>query len=429
MPDALAVEMKVLGVEKAAKDIEKISKEMQAVERVMRGSGGTFGYNKAELNEIKRRTVEKEQSEARIQRNAVQAQRQQAREAAQMQRQQDAVQKKQQQDQKRFQQLTQRDKPDYASIIGSTRIGFGQDGRMEIMPLISGLTRAFGPIAPIVTAAMAAMQAFDEAAKEAAQNMRNFRMAQYISGGTAGEVGAGKVLGRYLGYDEADAGKAFAQQSREFSNRISPGGDPNAQNFANQYGIHDTGLYGGTDKMKNFLDWTEKLRSMPDEQAQRAATATGTNELLPIRDLAPDVYNQLRQEAIRQGNLNDPDTLRREANRHAREVMDDLNNPLSRENLGRAWHEGWGGGGMGGSGYNIIGNNQNGADGQNHQQRQTTAAERTANATESLNQLARAGQYGGGERAGGAIPSAFTGSGWQIKQLTAQAHALGAFSL
>ena len=74
-----------------------------------------------------------------------------------------------------------------------------------------------------------------------------------------------------------------------------------------------------------------------------------------------------------------------------------------------------------GSGQNQSGNADN--------SRHTNAVESNTTALQSLNGILRQGNSGGGDRTNGAIPAAFIGAGWQIKQLEKQAHALGAFGL
>ena len=426
MPDALSVEFKLLGIAQAGRDLTQFAQEMR---RFNDGSSGGTGSGGALSQERQLAQMAKIRQDAQLrnENTLAQARKDRLKQEANEEKQRKAGQAK-------VEKMAGWDRPNASDrisrLVHSSRIGMDESGQLNLMPLVGSLSSAFGPLAPMVLAATAAMEKLDAASQQAAAAMRAFRSAQFTGGGTAYETAYGETIGRSLGFNPESAGKDVAQQARAFADRITS--DPVAMGAANRYGISDTPTVNGKlDKMEGLMQWLDKLRQMAPDEAVRNARATGTEDFLGVRDLSDTTFQQIRESAARRAGLNSPSRLSRDADRQARDAMDGMESPFNPENIGRGMREWTGGAGMRGPEQNDPGRDFR--EGQQRQQQaqegHTSALNQNTQALQGLNQLIRGGIYGGGERTQGAVPSAFIGAGWQNKQLRATAHALGAFGV
>ena len=306
-------------------------------------------------------------------------------------------------------------------VVRNSRVSF-RDGHLEFLPLVRSLEGVFGElVGPIGLAAQAA-QLLDEGMRHAAAEARAFRLSQLESGGTKYEVALGETIGKALGLD----GKDVAKEARAFADRITS--DPYAQATANRLGIDpdQPGPYGKIDKMEGLLKFLDKLRTLSDSEAIRAARATGTEDFLPLRDLDNTHWEYLKEGARRHANNVSPNDMRRAANDAATDAVAGQDWEDWKNGIFRKMDEGMRGLMPGSRG---SGNAERDSGARVTQEQLSTTLQSTNGHLSELNQILRQGMYGGGERARGAVPSAVIGAGWATKQYLAQAHALGAFSL
>lgn len=183
-----------------------------------------------------------------------------------------------------------------ASAFSSTRFNMGR-----FSPLIGRSMKALG----VDAASAAPVLALAGAATQAANALNTFRQNMFTSGGSGMEQARMGGMGGALGL----SGAAMAQMSREFAQRITS--DPAAAYFAQKAGVRDLpGVFGSVDKARNLLKWIGALSKMPESQAIRAARATGTEGLLPLRDMSPNIRQSLERSAQIQATVFSPTMIR-----------------------------------------------------------------------------------------------------------------------
>lgn len=429
MPDAMSVELKILGIEQAGKDLMRFASELRELRDVQisraGGSGrGSYSQDSPLNQERELAKLAKIRQDAQLRNERHLAQQRKERQKQEEKEAKEAEKRRKEEDKKLNAPWDK-----VQRLLSSSRFSIGKGGEMNLMPLLGQFTSLFGEFAGPVGLATGALTLLYQTTQQAAQSMRDFRQAELTGGGDRYETAQAQVIGRVLGMD----GKAIASDSRSFADRITT--DPAAMAYANKYGISDTpGINGRIDKVQNLLKFADALRTMSDPEAIRAARATGTEDLLPLRDLSPDTYAAMRDVARAHAAPMSKEALRARANKDASHALfgqmtDDVKN------------------GMGG----VL---ERGVDGvrdfilsklglgsvvdhrnedlkrvpSNQETEHTSAIHQNTQAIQGLNQLLRGGIYGGGERVRNAIPEAFNGAGWNTRQLRAQAHALGAFS-
>lgn len=269
------------------------------------------------------------------------------------------------------------------------------------------------------------------AAKNAADAINAFRSEMFQSGGTAGETASLRGINTI-------AGGNSAALARQFSQNISS--NPTAASFAAQGGVTDFGIFDNTDKAKNLLKWAEALRTMSEAEAIRSARATGTEELLRMRDVSEQTMQNLKKDAYIQAQIYSPDQVQAAADFGANwnRLMDSIKNfavtagqPFLRMvnslvegiadffniaslGLKHLWEYL--------ASIPIIGK-AFGSPGDIHSRHQEANTE----ALKALNATMKEGFFGGGERFRSAIPGNW--SGYNAGNWSGEAAKMGAFSL
>ncbi|MBA2689226.1 MAG: hypothetical protein H0U63_00295 [Burkholderiales bacterium] len=286
-----------------------------------------------------------------------------------------------------------------------------------------------------------------QAAKQAADNINDFRAAQLTSGGTGAQTAQLRSIGGVTGVD-------MNQMAREFSRTISTDGI--AAGIAGRAGIYDPGgeLFGDNNKAKNLLEWADKLAEMSQSERTRAARLTKMEPLLKYADMSQKVRDQMKNDSLQSESIMTPEAVRNAANFNGQLIrlntaFSDLATILGKEILPvlttgieavtwavRGFNDAlqkpplsWLakmviGGAVGGAqaGAQMAGGKPAGV-----KDPQVAASEANTDALRQLSQLLKNGMYGGGERARGAVPGAWKGMNqgeWQ-----GQAMNLGAFTL
>jgi hypothetical protein len=321
------------------------------------------------------------------------------------------------------------------NAILSTRIGVGANG-LQIAPLVGRLLPLLGKFAGPIGIAAAALTTLAQITNQASENLREFRNAMLTGGGSATETALSRALGDSNG-----------ELAREFARTISSGGI--AASYAARAGISDPGgeLFGDVNKTKNLLKWAEALRKMSQVDAIRAARATGTEELLKTRDISKRAFEQLKQTAILQAQVNSPDKVRAAANFNAQLDRAKMNFESVTNIIGSHFMKAATPilqlvNGIAEAGIKIansplgkvlmnILNPLAGAlgavnDAMNPPEKENATKQNTE-ALRELAQVLRNGVYGGGERARSAIPRQW--SGYNSDAWAREAMNLGAFTL
>lgn len=286
-----------------------------------------------------------------------------------------------------------------------------------------------GPIAALVTPVVA----LTGAANAAAAALTEFRASMITSGGTAMETAQLKGLGAAAGVSD------MASLSRQLSDKIKNDGPSSAA--AHNAGVYDYGnaMSGPTDKAKNLLKVIDYImdKNTSLAEAQRTARQLDLEAFLPLRDLSEQMKQNFKDTEALAAASNTPELQRQTAEYNAAlgrlgiafdtfklklgsrflpimtQLADAAANALDRlsrlfDQLSEWWDK------------------QMGVPHKQQKAQEDALKDHTAAMREHAQAL-RAGVYGGGERARGAMPSAWGGS--NARNWTGQTAALGAFSL
>lgn len=285
--------------------------------------------------------------------------------------------------------------------------------------------------------AATAISALGVAAIKAANDLNAFRSAMFAGGGTTQETGVLGGFGRAVGMSAGD----MAGIARQFAERITS--DPMAMGLAARSGIRDLpGYFGKTDKVQNLIKWIDALAKMSDSEAIRAARVTGTEGLLPLRDLSPQMRqnilndSKIRAESFTTGSFRDARDLAAAMGRltdafgnfvvgFAQPIIKVLTWFANKASDILNWFSG--DPSKGGKGLFDTPQEQAAKERARKQEQHAKALDANTQAIEANTYAMKEGRFGGGERAAGAFPAKWTGfnaQGW-----AGQAAALGAFSL
>lgn len=179
------------------------------------------------------------------------------------------------------------------SAITTSR--FGANGMMPLVGKVLAL------IPDELKGIVAAITALVSVATAAAEAIRHFRNDQLVSGATAGEAGRLRAFGDTIGVDN------MGQMARQLADSLSH--NDMAAAAGNRIGIHDIGNPYATDldKAKNLekvIDYITAATTS-DAQARRFAIQTGTEELLRLRDVSRPLVDALKIQGTASGYIND----------------------------------------------------------------------------------------------------------------------------
>lgn len=182
--------------------------------------------------------------------------------------------------------------PAWAQAILSSRFSLGGGGA-SIQPLVGQSLRALGQAAGAAGAglavAAAAAIAFMEAVKYVRAVFADMRSGFWSSGGS-GSFGQIAGIGAIMGRDGAQMG----QMARALGDRLL--NDPTAAMFGRRAGI-DTranSIFGSQDNAKQLMQAAEFIRNNSQSDAMRFARATGTEDLLGLRDISDSTFKEAK---------------------------------------------------------------------------------------------------------------------------------------
>jgi Sec-independent protein translocase protein TatA len=141
---------------------------------------------------------------------------------------------------------------------------------------------------------VAVFKGLAEAAKAAREALTEFQSARWATNATPGELGRASNLAHGMGMSVTEV----AGMARQFNDIIAQGGY--AQGLANSKGIFSSpNAWDRSTQadMRNFLRAAEYIVSASEKDAIRFAKLTGTESLLGLRDLSPDVQKQVLKSA------------------------------------------------------------------------------------------------------------------------------------
>lgn len=341
----------------------------------------------------------------------------------------------------------------------TSRVTMGMGGRMQFAPLFGKLASA-GLVDPskymgaldkfantpgvlsavtklAIPAAVAAAGAVGvyRLAEASAASMRSGSAAFWTSGGTPRETGQLSAIGGFLGMTAEQA----AQRAVELGDRLRGGGY--GASYLRSRGIVDQGIWT-TDKATNFLKAIEALRTIKsDSQAIRVARDLGMSDVLRVRDISPGTYGRLKDSM---GDYGSPSQRKAEANYNAQKetfsnywdsmvrsigepLLGSINGVVSGDIFKGPTNPGW---------YDALRNvlnlglsvtpfpklPQNGRTGSDTKENTQAIKDMTRTMKDHAEWL------GGGARARGALPAAWTYM--QMEEgLRSDARSLGAFSV
>jgi len=318
----------------------------------------------------------------------------------------------------------------------------GMVGRIaSVLPQVAEAAKAVAEFAGPLYVAAKAVEGMADAAKEAAKDLKAFQSSMNKSGGTAQETGQLKGLSDLLGGD-------MSAMSRHLADKLATDGPASA--FGASIGIHDTNsVYSDADKARNLLRVADAIHSMTsDAEAIRVARALDVEELLPLRQISDDMYENFKKTAKMAGSIRTDQDIKNamafntELSRFATEAA----------TLGGRLTEGLIPGftsllTLAANGLHAVNKELDimghwwakmmGRDEKQYDHQTKTAQQEHAEAMREHSRALKAGTYGGGDRARGAMPSAWVGSYYDrygivhsnMERLKGQARALGAFNL
>lgn len=334
------------------------------------------------------------------------------------------------------------------NAIFSTRFTLN-NGHPHFSPLIGRSMQALAQAGPIGIAAGAAavgLVMLHAAADKAAQKMSEFESGRFMAGGSAAEMSRAQHLGGAVGIDNP------AAMAREFADALKS--DDFTRWAASAIGISNPmGSRGPGSKLDVLPDFFKAAKAIANAPSNDAAMRMardlghGMEQFMSLRDMSP----MHRDRALKEMEEMNSDEGRQAAADY-RESMSHLSYSMTK--LGNALVpviELFGGlmdfasnllpklndkgansfmnpGQHGKSGqYGPGGNLRAGKDRQNAEDRHTTALDRNTDAIWAQVRSARQ-LFGGGERAGGAMPSHLRGQTFR-EGLRAHAVGMGAFGV
>lgn len=174
--------------------------------------------------------------------------------------------------------------------IKTSRVSIGRSG-VQIEPLVNKLIPVFTKMNPAAVAVVTALGLLGRAANEAAGQIGRLRDAQITGGGTARDTGRLKSFGGAIGLSEEE----MADEARQFQEKTASDGA--AASYASNAGIHSIpGPYGKLNAAEDLIKWIEHLRKLPENEAKRAARATGTERFMKFRDISEGTWQGLKRD-------------------------------------------------------------------------------------------------------------------------------------
>ena len=174
----------------------------------------------------------------------------------------------------------------FKTLLMSSRV----DSSGNLMPLVG---KVMGLLGPEVLLAAAAIKMMADVAMAAAESLTKFRDSMITSGGNAGEVGRLNAIGGAAGIND------MAGLSREVADRLATNGQAAA--FGTQAGVHDFGgAYSSLDKAKNLEKMIDHIVNIPhtmagNAEAARFARVTGLESAMKLRDISKETYENLKK--------------------------------------------------------------------------------------------------------------------------------------
>jgi hypothetical protein len=178
-----------------------------------------------------------------------------------------------------------------AGVISSSRFSMGGGGA-SLMPLVGKTLDLLGTG---VTTAVGGLAILAKIATDAAESLTQFRQSMLTSGGTSGETAQLGGIGRIAGISDP------AALSRSLADALKDNG---AGTLAGaRLGVHDYGneLSGPADKAKNLLKIADMIgdrNKTTDEEAIRLARALHVEQLLIYRDVSRTTKLQGAQASL-----------------------------------------------------------------------------------------------------------------------------------
>ena len=325
-------------------------------------------------------------------------------------------------------------------FFASSRFSVGGGGGSgALMPLVGQALNLIGPafasLAGPIGAVVGGFALMYSAADSAAKAITAFRDSMIVSGGTTSETALMGAIGKLGGISD------MAGAARTLADKL--GTDGAAAAFGQQAGGSDnSSAWSKMDKATNLLKFIDHIVSLktPDAAAARFARVEGLEWALKFRDASEGMYENFKKSALLINPvINNPDNKRNAANfdiEQARmsmawegfitrigarlmpgltsivgavaNILEKLNGWMDRLSI---WWD------------RLMGKKDTPA-------ANNSALDRNTRAHEDNTQALKSGVYGGGERARGAVPSAWGGmnaKNWGPG--TGQAALLGAFNI
>ena len=190
------------------------------------------------------------------------------------------------------------------SFLRSTRFGAGGAEPLvgRTLDLAGEAGGVVGPLALLGTAALAGARGLKQFTDRAADTAATFARLGYGTGGTPSETARLGTLAAGLGMS-SDQMAGLAGRVGEQSSYTS--GNPWASAEARRIGIDPRPFpFGSMDDAAKLLKVIKDIRGGGDAHAQRVAREFGAQDLLPVRNLSADQYNQLVRTAQTQADVN-----------------------------------------------------------------------------------------------------------------------------
>ena len=188
-------------------------------------------------------------------------------------------------------------------VLKTSRFGIGKSGGAELMPLVGktvGLAaEALGPevmalagpvgiVAGLLVGAAVGLKSLADGAAETGAVFRQ----QSVTLGSSSET-AGK-LANIGGFDAAG-------QAEQYNKAISDGGEGQIAGMREGAQNINSTLFDKFDRGDQFWKALERRRTLPAEQQERDARATGTEASMPLMSLSDEQFKQTMMQGSQEG--------------------------------------------------------------------------------------------------------------------------------
>lgn len=167
---------------------------------------------------------------------------------------------------------------------------------------LGGALLQFGKAGLIIGGTIKAIELLGRAATHAAAQVTDLEQARLTTGGDIRDIAQLHAIGGSVGMSAQDT----ANLSRSFADSLA--NNPFARSYFGQIDLQ--GPTGKLNKAEGLLRAVETLRSLPEDQAIRAAREGGVEALLRFRNLSGRTVQGLREDAATRSRVEDRDYVR-----------------------------------------------------------------------------------------------------------------------